>query len=284
MTVIDPSTRPRLVRLAVADLAASVDFYERVMGLTLIERDHVGAQLGADPGAPSLELIAIEHPTPAPPGSTGLFHVAWLHSSRSALAETVKRIAATGWPLQGASDHGVSEALYLSDPDGLGIEIYADRPREAWPRQPGEQGVEMATLALDLEDLLASFPDEPGERMAPGTGVGHVHLKVADVEATERFYLTLGFEEQARLPAAAFLAAGGYHHHLGINSWQSAGGPRPPARAPGLRQIGFELDDRPGLLALAEAAREAGASPDPLDPEVVIEDPDGIMLSFGAPA
>jgi catechol 2,3-dioxygenase len=278
MSPIDPSLKIAKVRLDVADLGRSTDFYERVLGLQAIARDAERTLLGPDPQAPALELAALERPVPAPHGSTGLFHVAWLHTSRSALAETIRRIAAGGWRFDGASDHGVSEALYLSDPDGLGIEIYADRPRESWRRTP-QGGVEMVTLPLDVEDLLASFPDDPGERVPPGTGIGHVHLKVADVAAAERFYTALGFERQARLPSASFVSAGGYHHHLGMNTWQSAGGSAAPEGSPGLRLIGFDLDGEKALDALAEAARADGRDG---DGALLLQDPDGVPLSFTA--
>src|ERR1700749_4264821 len=133
-TSIDPSLRIAAVHLAVADLARSAEFYERVLGLPLISRDDERALLGPDASRPALELTAIDAPTLLSPHATGLFHVAWLHPTRAALAETIRRIAGSRWPIEGASDHGVSEALYLSDPDGLGIEIYADRPREQWQR------------------------------------------------------------------------------------------------------------------------------------------------------
>jgi catechol 2,3-dioxygenase len=263
---IDPSLQIGAVRLAVGDLSRSADFYEHVLGLPLIRREDERALLGADPAHAALELSAIADPTPLSPHSAGLFHVAFLHPSRAALAETVKRIARARWPIDGASDHGVSEALYLSDPDGLGIEIYADRPRETWQRRPSGQGVRMVTLPLDVEDLLAQAPgelDAASEAIAPGTVIGHVHLKVADVPRALAFYRdTLGMEEQAQLPSAAFLSAGGYHHHIGLNSWQSQGASPSPPSAPGLRQIRFTLardGERPALV-----------------------DPDGNKLSFSA--
>jgi catechol 2,3-dioxygenase len=258
----DPNLRIRSARLNVADLGRSADFYERVLGLPLIAREQDKALLGADAERPALALSALPEPTPLAPHSTGLFHVAWLHPSRAALADTVQRIARARWPIDGASDHGVSEALYLSDPDGLGIEIYADRPREAWQRPPGGRAVVMVTLPLDVDDLLAQASGDPGDAVAPGSSIGHVHLKVADVPRAAAFYRdVLGLEEQALLPAAAFLSAGGYHHHIGLNSWQSRGAGRSPASAPGLREIGFELS--------------------PGDSEIVaLEDPDGIRLRF----
>jgi catechol 2,3-dioxygenase len=287
---IDPALRIGSVALAVSDLSRSADFYERVLGLPLISRDSSGVLLGPDPEHPLLALTGLTDPTAAAPGSTGLFHVAWLHPSRGALAETVRRIAGSRWPIDGASDHGVSEALYLSDPDGLGIEIYADRPREVWERPADGQGVRMVTLALDIEDLLAQAPGQPGEAMAPETSIGHVHLKVADVPRAVSFYRdALGLQEQARLPSAGFLSAGGYHHHVGLNSWQSQGGRPVPESAPGLRSVALELSDVAALQALERRLAEAsgaGSSGDfsPAretgDGRLALRDPDGHALTF----
>jgi catechol 2,3-dioxygenase len=283
-STIDPALRIGAVELAVSDLQRSTDFYERVLGLPLISTDDETARLGLDRERPALALTRLATPVPEPQGSTGLFHVAWLHPSRAALAETVRRVAAGGWRFDGASDHGVSEALYLSDPDGLGIEIYADRPRERWERTPDGQGVRMYTLALDLDDLLAQA-EEPTATIAPGSAVGHVHLKVSDVERTNAFYRdVLGFEEQAKIPSAAFLSAGGYHHHVGLNSWQSSGGSPAPADAPGLRRVDFELG---GAEALQELERELTGSGSVSEPDtdsdgrLVLRDPDGQLLTFG---
>jgi catechol 2,3-dioxygenase len=235
-----------------------------VLGLPLISRDEGVALLGIDARRPSLELSAIDAPTPLSPHTSGLFHVAWLHPTRAALADTVLRIADARWPIEGASDHGVSESLYLSDPDGLGIEVYADRPRERWQRPADGRGVVMFTAALDLDDLIEQASAGRGgganSSVAPGTSIGHVHLKVSDVERAIAFYRdSLGFEEQARLPSAGFLSAGGYHHHIGVNSWQSQGAAGPPASAPQLLEIDFELE-------------HASAQ--------TLSDPDGIELRF----
>src|ERR1700728_882409 len=247
---IDPALRIGSVELAVSDLSRSTDFYERVLGLPLISRGEDGALLGPDREHPLLALTALADPTPVPPGSTGLFHVAWLHPSRAALAETVRRVVGERWTFDGASDHGVSEALYLSDPDGLGIEIYVDRPRELWERPADGHGVKMVTLPLDLDDLLATSA-EASAAMGAGTAIGHVHLKVSDVPRAVAFYRdALGLDEQARLPSAGFLSAGGYHHHIGVNSWQSQGGRPAPDSAPGLRRIDVELSDAAALDAL----------------------------------
>jgi catechol 2,3-dioxygenase len=289
---IDPSLRIASVRLDVGDLARSSEFYERVLGLPLISRDEDRALLGADAQRAALQLSAVDQPTLASPHSTGLFHVAWLHPSRAALADTVRRIVGARWPIDGASDHGVSEALYLSDPDGLGIEIYADRPRERWQRPADGRGVRMFTLALDIDDLLAQSPGQPQATVAPGTSIGHVHLKVADVPRAFGFYHdALGLQEQAQLPSAAFLSAGGYHHHIGLNSWQSAGASPPPDSAPQLRAIEFELGGGDALAALRQ--RIAGATTDDAERQtasphdaggVSVEDPDGTLLSFAAPS
>jgi catechol 2,3-dioxygenase len=266
MSPIDPSLRIVAVNLSVADLDASTDFYSRVLGLTLLESDGRRSLLGAG-AEPALELTALERPAAIPAGSTGLFHVAWLHPSRAALAETVRRIGQAGWPFDGASDHAVSEALYLSDPDGLGIEVYADRPRETWQQGPDGQRVRMVTLALDVEDLLAQSPNEPGPAMP------------ADVARAERFYRELGFEQQARLPAAAFVSAGGYHHHVGLNSWQSAGGSPAGVDAPGLAAVDFALDGGGALEGLAGAA-QALPGVERRDGALTMRDPDGHELRF----
>ncbi|HLB20545.1 MAG TPA: VOC family protein [Solirubrobacteraceae bacterium] len=290
---IDPSLRIASVRLDVGDLNRSAAFYEQVLGLPLIARERGRALLGPDAKRPALQLSAIDEPTPLSPHTTGLFHVAWLHPSRAALADTVRRVARERWPIDGASDHGVSEALYLSDPDGLGIEIYADRPREQWPHPQDGDGVRMFTLPLDVDDLMAQSPGEPADAVAPDTAIGHVHLKVADVPRADTFYRqALGFEEQAQLPSAAFVSAGGYHHHIGLNSWQSAGASPPPDTAPHLHAIEFQLAGGDELDALRRriadaapaAARRAGDAEAEAQDGVTVADPDGNRLSFAARA
>ncbi|MGH2864432.1 MAG: VOC family protein [Solirubrobacteraceae bacterium] len=287
MAEIDPDLSIASVQLDVSDLPRSVDFYERVLGLPVISRDEHRAQLGPKPARPALELREIAAATLLQPRATGLYHVAWLHPSRGALAETARRIAGARWRFEGASDHGVSEALYLGDPDGLGIEIYADRPRELWERPGDGLGVRMFTLPLDVEDLLAQFAGEPAPSVGSDVGIGHVHLKVADVPRSSGFYRdALGLQEQAQLPSAAFLAAGGYHHHVGLNSWQSRGAARAPDSAPGLRQIELELSDADALDALERGVSDAiSAASQPLREDggrLSLRDPDGQLLSFTA--
>ena len=283
---IDPALRIGSVALAVSDLSRSADFYEQVLGLPLISRKRDSALLGPDREHPLLALTALTDPTPTPPGSTGLFHVAWLHPSREALAATARRVVGERWPFDGAADHGVSEALYLSDPDGLGIEVYVDRPREHWDRPSDGHGVKMVTLPLDLDDLLAEGSPEATAAMPKDTTIGHVHLKVSDLPRAVAFYRdALGFEEQARLPSAGFLSAGGYHHHVGLNSWQSQGGQPAPNSAPGLRSVELELSDADALTALerrlAEADTLGNHSPTrETDGSLTLRDSDGHALVF----
>ena len=274
------------VRLAVSDLARSVGFYERILGLPLIEHAGGVATLGAGGEHAALTLEGLAEAAPVPVRSTGLFHVAWLHPTRAALADTVHRIAHARWPLEGASDHGVSEAIYLADPDGLGIEIYADRPEAQWQRT-SDGGVHMFTSPLDVEDLLAQSAHELSTEIAPATHVGHVHLKVSSVPRSVAFYRdALGFSLRAEMPSAAFLAADAYHHHVGANSWQSADAPRPPADAPGLRLVEFDLSGEHALTTLEGTLSAAGGHPgfarEPRRLEVA--DPDGHALAFHAGA
>ncbi len=282
---IDPALRIASVQLAVSDLSRSADFYTRMLGLPLISHDGQRALLGTDPKRPALALVQLADPTSIPRGSTGLFHVAWLSPSRAALAGALRRVAHNHWPIDGAADHGVSEALYLSDPDGLGIELYADRPRTRWERPPGGRGVKMVTLPLDIEDLLlAQTAAEDTPMAAIGTGIGHVHMQVSDVPRAVTFYRdALGFEEQAQLPSAAFLSAGGYHHHVGLNSWHSHGGQPVPDSAPGLRHVVFELAGAQSLDALERRLSNTAAGPPPArdeDGRLTLRDLDHQLLTF----
>lgn len=239
--------------------------------------------LGASPERPLLTLTRLHHPTPVPPTSTGLFHAALLHSTRADLAETLLRVASAGWPLSGAADHGVSEALYLDDPDGLGLELYVDRPRESWPAPAAGERIRMFTRALDLDDLMSTARARPSPFMSPETVIGHVHLKVADLERSVRFYRDgLGLELQALLPSAAFLAADGYHHHVGANTWQSLGGGPAPESAPGLRLFEVEVGDEEALTGVQHRLAQLRAvETHRRENRLMLSDPDrhGLMIS-----
>jgi catechol 2,3-dioxygenase len=196
----------------------------------------------------------------------------------------VARVAEAKVPLDGASDHLVSEALYLSDPDGNGIEIYRDRPREQW-RQTDE-GIEMATIPLDLQGVLKELDGAPTPpaRAGAGTRIGHVHLQVAELADSEAFYSgVLGFDVIVRAyPGALFLSAGGYHHHIGLNTWHSAGAAPPPSGSIGLRSFEVQLPDAPELDRVLERVRAAGIPAAPLDGGTLLRDPSGNGLLLRA--
>jgi catechol 2,3-dioxygenase len=219
------------VHLTVADLARSLDYYRTQIGLDVVSEENGTATLGA--GTRPL-LVLHEEPGARPAdGYSGLFHFALLLPERADLARWLAHAARDRVALTGLSDHAVSEAIYLRDPDGHGIEIYRDRPREQWEGRVLEL---MTTMPLDTTDLLGVLDDpasEPFEGLPDGTVMGHVHLRVAEIEPTVDFYGELGFELMAQLGRqAAFLAVGGYHHHLGANTWESAGRqPAPPGHA-----------------------------------------------------
>jgi catechol 2,3-dioxygenase len=221
------------VRLRVADADRARSYYETTIGLR-----EVDGGLGAD--TPLVELIDDPEAPPAPPGSTGLFHLAILVPDRPALARAVQRVVQSGQRFTGASDHFVSEALYLRDPEGNGIEIYRDRPRSEWEYEPSGE-LRMGTVALDVESVMSELPEGDDTGMPSGTRVGHVHLHVADLGTAESFYAgSLGLDVTVRsYPGALFLSHGGYHHHVGLNTWQGEGAPAPPPGSRGLED--FEL-------------------------------------------
>lgn len=259
---LPPETGIGRVRLRVRDLDRSVAFYRDLVGLRLIDRGPGRARLSAT-GRPPEQLTLEEDPgaVPKPPRTTGLYHFAILFPDRRGLARAFLRLAEGGWPFHGFSDHGVSEAVYLPDPDGNGVELYADRPRPAWPRRGPH--LAMVTRPLDLDGLVASLEGDrgqPGEGVPPGTAVGHVHLHVSDLAAAEDFYAgALGLDVTQRdYPGALFLAAGGYHHHVAVNVWAGPGAPRPPERAVGLLDFSLRLPGRDALEELVEHLRRRG--------------------------
>jgi len=216
------ATRMGTVHLGVADLTRSVGYYQSALGLQVHRSEGGRAALGA--GGEDL-LLLTERPGARPArGVSGLYHFALLVPERRDLARFLAHAARDSVPLTGLSDHYVSEAIYLRDPDEHGIEVYWDRPRSVWE---GEVGERLTTEPLDVDSLLGELEDprtEPWETLAAGTVMGHVHLRVGDVPAATEFYRELGFALMAQLGRqAAFLAAGGYHHHIGANSWESAG-------------------------------------------------------------
>jgi catechol 2,3-dioxygenase len=267
VTTIPAETHMGAVELSVGDLARSLRYYREAIGLQVLDERDGHVSLGAG-GRELLRLV--EEPGAQPVHhNSGLFHFALLVPSRVDLARWLAHAGREGVQLTGASDHVVSEALYLRDPDHHGIEIYADRPRETWE---GQVAAKITSIPLDLGDIVAELDDpaEPFAGLADGTTMGHVHLRVRDVPETIAFYRdTLGFDLMAEIPRqAAFLSAGGYHHHLGANTWESAGqGQAPPGHAT-LRRFTVvlpseaERDEVAGRLA----AEDTNAGPLARDP------------------
>jgi catechol 2,3-dioxygenase len=274
---IHPDTGVGEVRLTVSDLARSRDFYERALGLRATEQDDGTLALGVDGEAPLIELTGDAAAPPRPRRTTGLFHLAVLLPTRRDLAVAIRRLVEARIPLDGASDHLVSEALYLHDPDGNGIEIYRDRPREEWPHVDGS--LEMATLPLDLEDIITELPPAGAKDAVapPGTRMGHVHLQVSDLDEAEAFYSgVLGFDVMVKGYAGAlFVSAGGYHHHIGLNTWQSLGAGAALPGAIGLRSFEVVLPDSDELERVLARVREAGITAERSNGGAVVQDPSG---------
>ncbi|MFD1569888.1 VOC family protein [Halorubrum laminariae] len=277
------------VSLRVADLDETTAFYRDVVGLAVLDRDGDEAVLGGDGtglggdgtglGGDGTALLVLRRDADGPdrrPTDAGLFHTAFRVPSRPALGEALARVR-DRWRLDGASDHRVSEALYLEDPEGNGVEIYRDRPREEWPTA-ADGSVEMTTEPIDLDGVVAAADTgETGsaDRVPAGTDVGHVHLEVASLAAFESVYVDgLGFEVRQAAPNVRFIAADGYHHHVGANTWQ---GRTTPASGRGLDWFEVVVPDETALAA-ARSRLDAVASESDTD-FTVDERDDGIALT-----
>lgn len=254
------------VTLIVRNAARVAGFYRDALGL-LLGAEGPETTLAASDGTVLMRLIERPDARPAAPGEPGLFHTAFLLPTRGDLADWARHAEAIGLGLEGASDHLVSEAIYLSDPESNGIEIYVDRPRASWPMD-GDM-VKMATLRLDGASLMAEAgPASAPFRFPAGGRIGHVHLKVNDLAAAEAFWRDqAGLQVMARYPGAAFLGWGGYHHHIAVNVWSSKGAAARAAGAAGLAGIS---------IAMAEAARGLP------EPGVSLADPAGNVVRFAA--
>lgn len=285
---IDPATQVGIVAIRVADLERSLAFYTGAIGLTVLERDGSRATLGAG-DTPLLLLEAVPGVRPFPhdrPGYTGLYHFAILVPTRADLGRWLRHWLETGHPLPGQGDHLVSEALYITDPDGNNIEIYRDRPRSEWTYFDDGQ-VRMATDPVDLRGVLADAEREgkPWTGMPPGTHLGHMHLQVGDIPQTAEFYVgVLGFELKAVMPSALFVSAGGYHHHLGLNTWHSRGAGPTPADVAGLRFYTIDFATEEARAATVARIAAAGIAYRETPAGILVEDPwhNVIVLQVGA--
>jgi catechol 2,3-dioxygenase len=271
MVEIAPETHMGAVELSVSDLDRSLDYWQRVVGLRVLERENGSASLGAD-----TELVRfVEEPGSKPAdGHTGLYHVALLVPDRKSLAGWLAHAARNEFRLEGLSDHYVSEALYLRDPDRHGIEIYADRPRALWEGQVGER---MTTDPIDVENLLGELDDpatEPFEGLPEGTVVGHVHLRVADVDSTVGFYRdVLGMDLMVHGRGAAFLSAGGYHHHVGGNIWETRGAAPAGQGLARLHHAAIVLPDEAERDRVVQRVADSGQEPEPQEAGILVRDP-----------
>lgn len=275
---IDAAAHIGAVHLTISDLERSVRFYESHAGFTLRRREERTAWLGAG-GADLLALSACES-APRVRGATGLYHFAILVPTRADLARALRRLVATDTVLQGAADHGVSEALYLADPDGNGIEIYRDRPRVEWPVVNGQ--LRMGADPVDVDRLLADADVRDDRGLAPGTVIGHVHLHVSRLDEAHRFYVdVLGFDLMQRYgPSALFVSAGGYHHHIGLNTWAGVGAPPPPPGAIGLQHFDVALPSDEALADVERRLHGAGVAIERSSDGFVVRDPSANALHF----
>jgi catechol 2,3-dioxygenase len=280
--VLPATLRVGPVELTVTDLDRSVGFYEDAIGLRLHRREDGRAAMGA--GGEDLLLLVEDRDAGRAGRHSGLYHFALLHPSRHELARAAYRLAATGTRISGASDHGISEAIYLPDPDDNGIELAADRGREHWGdlRDPTTIG---GPEPLDIPGLMSLVEGEEVQpHVSPDTVVGHVHLHVGDIDRGLAFYRdVIGFEVMTLLDSAAFVAAGGYHHHLGFNIWRGRGAPPVPTGVVGLRHwtIVIPADD---AAALRERVVAAGAPYEDTPEGLLVQDPWGISLLVVAQA
>jgi catechol 2,3-dioxygenase len=281
MSSIHPGTTLGRVRIAVSNVDEALAFYQHALGLQLRARHGNTAYLGAGDD----DIVVLEQAThpQSPARTTGLYHFAIRVPSRHALAHSLKNFAETATPLGGFADHLVSEAIYLDDPDGNGIEVYRDRPRDEWYDARGK--IKMATDPLDVNGVLRELNGNGAgwQGMERGTQLGHMHLKVASIPDAKEFYCNvIGFDfVMGYGPSALFVSAGGYHHHIGLNTWESAGAPPPPPDAIGLRDFIVRLPHRAELDAVVARVQRAGIATTETTEGILVRDPsqNGIVLS-----
>ncbi|MRG88339.1 VOC family protein [Salinibacillus xinjiangensis] len=265
------------VNINVTDLGQSLEFYQHILGFKVLRQTDSKAVLTADGKTPLLTIEQPEDVLPKQARTTGLFHFAILLPSRSDLSAFLRHIVQTKFRYGlGASDHYVSEAIYLSDPDGNGIEVYRDRPSSEWNWSNGE--VEMATVELDAQGLLAESTDE-WKGMPNGTIMGHIHLHVSDLKTTEDFYVNgLGFDIITTYPGALFASTGGYHHHLGLNVWNGTGIPAPPENSVGLNWYTLIFPDEESRAKVVTQLKQKGMTVNEQQDRYAVKDPSGNLI------
>jgi catechol 2,3-dioxygenase len=270
--LLPDTTRLGAVHLTVTDLARSLAFYEEVIGLRVTDLQDGAAELGD-------ALVLHEEPSARRAGRhAGLYHVALRFPTRTELARVAVRIAVTRTAIQGASDHGTHEAIYLADPDGNGLELAWDRDRSVWPSY--EEQLADGIQPLDVQGLLALVErEQPLARAGDGVVTGHVHLHVGDLQDATRFYRDgLGFEVQADLGTAVFVSAGGYHHHVGLNVWRGQGVPPQPDGIVGLGHWTLVVPDASALEAVAGRLHALGTTVEERSDGLLARDPSGIAV------
>ena len=273
-----PYTYVGNVHLLVKDLHRSMTFYKEVIGFTILEQTEKKAALSADG---KTVLLTIEQPEviiEKQPRTTGLYHFALLLPTRADLGNVLLHLLQSGYPLQGASNHGVSEAIYLGDPDGNGIEIYADTPEEEWIWQ--DNHVQMITESMDAEGVLASRISDTWNGLPVGTVMGHIHLHVSDLVKAEEFYINvLGFDVVLRYGAQAlFISTGNYHHHIGLNTWAGVGAPAPTKNSLGLKTFTLHYPDSETLQTAVAKLKELDAYLTEDNGAYITQDPSGNVI------
>jgi catechol 2,3-dioxygenase len=280
--LLEDAGRLGAVALTVTDLERSIAFYTEVIGLETLRREEGIAALGV--GAEELVVLHEDPAAPRPGRTAGIYHYALLFPTRQELARAAVRVIGTRTTIDGASDHGTHEAIYLPDPDGIGIELAADRSRDLWPSYEESEFMRGGPKPLDTDDLLASVAGEtPSARAAAGLRMGHIHLHVSDLDAATRFYRDgVGFEVMATLPTAVFVSFARYHHHLAYNVWRGRGVPPASNGAVGLRNWTLELVDEAELERTRQRLHALGAGVEERGSGLLVRDPSGIALLLSA--
>jgi catechol 2,3-dioxygenase len=266
------------VELTVTDLERSIAFYAGVLGLQVQRREPGVVALGA--GREDLVTLHENASAQRPGRESGIYHFALLFPTREDLARVAVRLAGARTPIDGASDHGVSEAIYLPDPDGIGVELAADRPQAQWAQGAAEEFQRGGPAPLDVRNLLDSVAsEEPTQLAPPALRLGHVHLHVGSLDEGLRFYRdAIGFELQMELPTALFVSAGGYHHHVAFNVWRGRGVPVARADVVGLRHWTLILESEQELTAVRGRLSSLGFELEELDDGSIARDPANIAV------